>query len=69
MLVTAVLVAIAIPFTLMLKDIKQENPNPDKSLWKNLVDIIRHAIHDNKMLKRILIYSAVLSTATLSMVW
>lgn len=68
MLVTAILVWLAIPFAIMLKDIKQDNPNPDKSLWQNLIGIIRYAIHDNKTLKRILIYSAALSTATLSMV-
>lgn len=69
MLITSLFIGLAIPFAVFLKDLKQENPNPDKSIRKNMISIIRYSIHDNKTLKRILIYSAILSTATLSMLW
>lgn len=42
---------------------KQENPR------KNILRIVKYSIHDHKEIKWLILYGAVISTATLSMVW
>lgn len=63
------LVACSVPFVLYLYEEKTIHQSNDKNLWKDMRSIIRLSLHENAHLKRIIIYTGLLSSSTLAMVW
>lgn len=68
MFVQAIIVALAIPFALTLIDVHSEQQNPDINLRKKMWSVVTLALYGNKKLKWIIIYTSILSTATLIMI-
>lgn len=68
-LVQSLVLLCAFLFAFTLKEPKiHEQLDKKKNPWKNILKIVKYSIHDHKEIKRLIMYSAVLATATLSMV-
>lgn len=66
--VQAAVAALAIPFVISLVEPQVQGKKLEKS-FKAILEVVRHTLVDNKMLKWFILFSATTGVATLSMAW
>ena len=67
--VEAVTLSAAVPFALTLVEPKQHEYEIPEGNLKNILRITKHALHDNKEVKWLILYGAFLGASTLTICW
>jgi MFS family permease len=61
--------ALAIPFALSLIEPKRHKPQHPEGNFAKILKIVKYSMHDHREIKWLIIYSALVSASTLTMVW
>ncbi|MDF2379414.1 MAG: MFS transporter [Candidatus Gracilibacteria bacterium] len=65
----AAVIALSIPIALSLVEPTSHKASSAETGWKDIMNIVKHSLHDQKEIKWLILYGSLIGASTFSMVW